>query len=408
MDKKKLMFLKISIIYFFFVKKQLHIPTNRYLYNIRTYAINLFEKKKQEIKYYKYANDFNYTLFTYSVNKIRKLHFLLEDFNSLRFVFIDGFHYSNDRIRTLYQYFYLKEYATKIDLSFERFFSKEEFYLYIPSGFFIKKTIEILFLSIKTDSKSTFTIKNLIVLGKASCGRIIECNKNYSLKKEKISSVTKIYLNTYSYLDYCKINDNKNPTYLLDHTCIIQDNKSDSNLNTISFYGELIIIFISIYQLGKEIHSQLNGLSIIEEYINYNTLIEHVFSNGKSSDVYQGLYNSKSNTNFNGKIIVLKTAKKTNAFQKSINILFKNEGKVSVKPQLEIFADDIKCSHGCIVGQLNTQEIFYFRSRGITKFEAIKKLLFAFAKQILELISYQEIKFFFIKKINKNVINSRN
>jgi Fe-S cluster assembly protein SufD len=401
---------KKSIVYFYIVKQQLQIPIHRYLYNIRANAIDLFETKKQEIKYYKYANDINYTLFTSSVNRIRKLHFLLEDFDSFRFVFIDGIYYINNRIinRSLYKAFYLKEYATKVNLYYDRFFSKEESYFYIPSGKFVEKPIEILSIFTRTYTKSiVFNTRNLIILGKGSCVKIIERHKNLSFKKEKFKLVTKVYMNSYSYLEFCKLNDSLHITYLLDQTYILQEEKSECNINTFLFCGELIIIFLSLYQLGKEIHSHINGLSLFELGINYNVKIEHVLPNGKSSDVYKGIFDSISNINLNNKIIVLKTAKKTNAIQHSTNILLKNEGKVNVNPQLEIFAEDIKCSHGCIVGQLNTQEIFYLRSRGIPKTEAINKLLFAFAKKILEIISFQEIKNL-IKKINKNVINSRN
>lgn len=399
--------LKKKIVYFYIVKKQLQLPIHSYLYNLRSNIIDLFEIKKQDKKKYKYVNDFNHTLFTSSVKRIRKLHFLLEDFDSFRFVFIDGiFHYNSlISIRSFYKNFSFKEYAAKADLFYERFFSKEIAYFYIPSGIFVEKPIEILYISTGTCSKSVFlNPRNLIFLGKGSCVKIIEHHKDLSLGKDFFFSGTKVYMNAYSNLNFCKLNNSKPTIYLLDNTCILQEDRSVCNINTFSFCGESIINFLSIYQLGKEIHSHINGLNILQGYINYNTFIEHVFPNGKSSDVYKGIFNKISNTTFNGKIIVLKSAKKTNALQKSTNILLANEGKVNANPQLEIFAEDVKCSHGCIVGQLNYQEIFYLQSRGIPKSEAVTKLLFAFAKDILECLSFQELK----NLINKNVIHSRN
>lgn len=407
MVKDSLMDFKKNIVYFYIIQKQLQIPINRYLYDIRSNTIIFFEKKKQENKNYKYANDLNYTLFTSSIERIRKLHFLLEDFDSYRFVIIDGrFHYNSlISIRLLYKSFFLKENTTKVDISYENFFSKDIAYFYVPPGLFIEKPIEILFVSTETYPKRIlFNPRNFFILGKGSCVKIIERHKDLSLEKKKISSVTKVYMNTYSNLNFCKLNDNKPTTYLFDQTCILQEDRSECNINTFSFCGESIINFFSIYQLGREIHSHINGLNILQGYINHNTLIEHIFPYGKSSDMYKGIFDKISNADFNGKIIVLKSAKKTNAIQNNINILLANEGKVNANPQLEIFAEDVKCSHGCIVGQLNSQEIFYLRSRGIPKSEAINKLLFAFVKDILENLSFQKLKIL----IYKNVIHSRN
>lgn len=371
------------------------------MYNIRYKAIVLFEKKKQELKNHKYAINLNYTLYSFSVKKIRKLHFLLEDFDSFRFVFIDGIYHYN---RSLH-----KEYATKAENYYERFLSKEVAYLYFTEGLFVEKPIEILYVSTGTCIKSIlFNTRSFLFLEKGSCVKIIESHKNLSLGKEKFSLGTEVYMNADSYLDFWKKKDERPITYFIDHTCILQENRSYCNINTFSFFGGSIMNFLSIYQLGKEIHSHINSLSLLQEHIIHNTLIEHFFPNGKSSDVYKGIFDKRAKTSFDGKIIVLKSAKKTNAIQKSTNILLSNEAKVKANPQLEIFAEDVKCSHGCIIGQLNTQEIFYLRSRGITKSEAITKLLVSFSKEILECFSFKKLKNLIKKEINKNVVPSRN
>lgn len=390
---------KKNIVYFYTVKTQLHKPINRFMYNLRSKAIDFFETKKQEVKN---ANDFNYTLFTSSVKKRRKLHFLLEYFDSFRFVFIDGIYYYNRSLK-------------KIDVSYDRFFSKEVTFLYFTEGLFVEKPIEIVHISTGTCPKSfLFKTRNFIFLGKGSCVKIIESHKNLSLvdivdKANRIfNSETEVYMHAYSYLEYITLKNDRPLTYSLDHTYFLQEDRSYSNINTFSFCGVSIMNFLSIYQLGKEIHSYINGLSILQEHIIHNTLITHFYTNGKSRDVYKGLFDKRAKTNFNGKIIVLKSAKKTNAIQKSTNILLSNESKVKANPQLEIFAEDVKCSHGCIVGKLNEKEIFYFRSRGISRSDAITKLLFAFSMQILESLSLKRLKNLIKKEINKNVRQSRN
>lgn len=394
MDKASLMELKISIVYLFTVKTQLHAPLNRYMYNIRSKTIDLFETKKQEVKNKKYVIDINYTLFTSSIKRIRKLHVLLEDFDSLRFVFIDGIYYYN---RSIYKAYY------------ERFFSKEIAYLHFTEGLFGERPIEILYFLFGKCTKSIlFNNRIIIFLGQGSCIRIIERYKNLSLGSDYFSSVTEVYMNSDSYLDYSKIKNDRPTTYFLDHTYILQEDRSYCNINTFSFCGVSIINFLSILQLGKEIHSHINGLSILQYHILHNTLIEHVFPNGKSRDVYKGIFDKRAKTTFNGKIVVLKSAKKTNAIQNSTNILRCDEAMVKANPKLEIFAEDGKCTHGCIVGQLNTKEIFYLRCRGISKSEAITKLLVAFSKDILECLSFKELKNLLTKEINNYVDHKRN
>lgn len=399
---------KKSVVYFYTVQKQLQISVNRDLYKFRYNAIDLFETKKQE------GNNNNYTLFT--SKKIQKLH--LEYFDSFRFVFIDGINHFDSKIsiRSLSKAFYLKEYSTTYDISCFRFiskevsvFSKEGVYLQISEGMFVEKPIEILYVSTRECFKM-FNTRNFLILEKGSCVNIFERHKNLSLDKEKlfISSVTKLYMNTYSYLDYCKLKYDRHTTSFLDKTYILQENRSECNINYFSFCGKSILNFLYISQIGNEIHSHTNSLNILQGYVAHNTLIKHIFSYGKSRDVYKGIFSKMANTNFNGKIIVSKTAKKTNAIQNISNILLSNEAKVNASPQLEIFADDVKCSHGCIIGQLKHQEIFYLRSRGIPIIVVINKLLFAFAKEILECISFQKLKHLISKKINNNVIYCRN
>lgn len=399
---------KISVVYFYTVKKQLQICMNRFFYKLRLHAIDLFETKIQEVK------NHNYTLFTSKA--IHKLH--LEDFDSFRFVFIDGiYHYdSKISIGSLSKVFYLKEYAIKAGISCDRFFykevsifSKEGIYLHIKCGMFVEKPIEILYVSTRECFKKFYPI-NIILLEKGSCVKIFERHNNLSLDKEKfiISSVTKIYMNAYSYLGFCNFKDDRHTAYFLENTYLLQEYRSECKINNFSLYEKSIINLLYIYQRGKEIHSHINGLNILQGYVNHNTIIEHILSYGKSKYVYKGILSKMANTNINGKIIVLNTAKKTNASQKNSNILLSNEAKVNASPQLEIFADDVKCSHGCIIGQLKHQEIFYLRSRGISKAESIKTLLFAFAKSFLECLSFQKLKNLISKKINNHVIHSRN
>ena len=131
--------------------------------------------------------------------------------------------------------------------------------------------------------------------------------------------------------------------------------------------------------------------------MDHNTLVEHQEPNCESHQDYKGIFGDKSTGVFNGKIVVEKEAQKTNAFQSNNNVLLSDKATVNSKPQLEIFADDVKCSHGCTIGQLDDSALFYMRSRGIAEKEAKALLMYAFANSVLESVKIPQIK----ARINK-------
>jgi Fe-S cluster assembly protein SufD len=128
------------------------------------------------------------------------------------------------------------------------------------------------------------------------------------------------------------------------------------------------------------------------QHIDNHTLVDHAMPRCFSNEFYKGIMAGKSTGVFNGKIIVRQDAQKTNAYQSNKNVLLSDEAHVNTKPQLEIFANDVKCSHGATTGQLDEEALFYLRSRGIGKAEAKAMLTHAFAADVLENIKHEEIK----------------
>ena len=138
-----------------------------------------------------------------------------------------------------------------------------------------------------------------------------------------------------------------------------------------------------------------------KQHVDHYTLVDHQKSNCDSHQDYKGVFSEKSVGVFNGKIHVDKNAQKINAFQQNNNILIDDKSTVNTKPQLEIFADDVKCSHGCTVGQLDEEALFYLQSRGIPKKEARALLTYAFANNVLESVKLPSLK----KRINILIAN---
>ena len=140
-----------------------------------------------------------------------------------------------------------------------------------------------------------------------------------------------------------------------------------------------------------------------KQHVDNHTLVHHKFPNCESHELYKGIYGDNSTGVFNGKVIVEQEAQKTNAFQQNNNILIDDGASIYTKPQLEIFADDVKCSHGCTIGQLDESALFYMQSRGIPEKEAKALLLFAFGNDVVKKIKIPQLKTRITQLIAKNL-----
>jgi Fe-S cluster assembly protein SufD len=192
---------------------------------------------------------------------------------------------------------------------------------------------------------------------------------------------------------------------LIDNTFVSQKKQSIASVSTFSFGGKLIRNNLEFYHNGEHITSNLNGISLLKgkQHVDNYTLVNHKHPNCESHELYKGIYSENSSGVFNGKVIVQSEAQKTNAFQQSNNILIDDKATINAKPQLEIFADDVKCSHGCTIGQLDENALFYMQSRGIPKKEAKALLLYAFANDVVEKIKIPHLRVRISKLISKKL-----
>jgi Fe-S cluster assembly protein SufD len=170
-------------------------------------------------------------------------------------------------------------------------------------------------------------------------------------------------------------------------------------VHTFSFGGNMTRNNLNFYHKGEHIESILKGITIIgnKQHADHYTLVHHGAPNCASHQNYKNILSDSAVAVFNGKIFVAKEAQKTNAFQQNNNILLSDKATINAKPQLEIFADDVKCSHGCTIGQLDENAMFYMQQRGIPKKEAKALLMYAFSNQVIESIKIPELK----NRINK-------
>jgi Fe-S cluster assembly protein SufD len=173
-----------------------------------------------------------------------------------------------------------------------------------------------------------------------------------------------------------------------------QVGKSCIHAVTISLNGDIVRNNLNMVMETAHSEAHMYGLYFLNgaTHVDNHTVVDNVQPHCQSNELYKGIIDDSATAVFNGKIYVQKDAQKTNAFQSNKNILLSEAATVNTKPQLEIFADDVKCSHGCTIGQLDEEALFYLQSRGISKKAAQSLLVQAFAIDILEHIKPIEIR----------------
>lgn len=175
--------------------------------------------------------------------------------------------------------------------------------------------------------------------------------------------------------------------------------------NTVQLSGKLIRNNTNVRIAGQNAEAHLNGFYMIDgnDLYDNHTLVDHLVPNCQSNEVYKGLLSGKATGVFNGKVHVHRDAQKTNAYQQNKNILLSDTATMNSKPELEIYADDVKCSHGSTTGQLDEDAVFYLRSRGLSHKGAIALLLTAFASDVLEQVSDEGLRAVLEEKIQSRL-----
>ena len=300
---------------------------------------------------------------------------------------------------------YFNKIASKDDslTSLNTAFSKEGAYIYIPKNKVPKKPIEILHFSTGNEAALLLQPRSLIVAEENAELQVIERHQSLTSNAVFTNSVTEIFAGKNAIVDFYKVQNDMLTASLVDNTYVDQQHGSLVDVHTFSFGGKLTRNNLNYYQNGERINSTMRGVTIIGEkqHVDHHTLVHHIQPNCESHQDYKGIYGENATGVFNGKIIVDKIAQKTNAFQQNNNILVSDKATINTKPQLEIFADDVKCSHGCTIGQLDDEALFYLQARGIPKKEAKALLMYAFANNVLSTVRIPELK----TRINKIIAN---
>jgi Fe-S cluster assembly protein SufD len=263
-------------------------------------------------------------------------------------------------------------------------FAQDGFFLYIPKGITLEKPIQIVNLLLN-ESELMIHQRNLIIAEENTECNLVICDHTLSPSKYLSNNLTEIYAGKESRMNVTRVQNEHNDASSLNNSFISQDANSKVTYHTITLHGGLIRNNMHVILSGKGAENNLTGLFLAdqEQHIDNSVFIDHASPDCTSNQLYKGILNHNATGAFNGKIMVRKDAQHTNAYQRNNNILLTNDAHMYSKPQLEIYADDVKCSHGATVGQLDEEALFYLRSRGINEHEATNLLMFAFAHEII-------------------------
>ena len=275
--------------------------------------------------------------------------------------------------------------------------AQEGAFVYLPKSVVLDKPLQIVYAT-KNDNALFTQTRSLVVVEENAQVQITERHQNFSDSEVFTNAVTEIVVKQNAIVDFYKIQNDNFKCSIVDNTWVNQANNCNCTVDTFSFGGKMVRNNLTFSMLGEHSESNMRGITLIgkDQLVDHHTLVDHLVPNCLSNELYKGIYDHNAKGVFNGKVMVHPDAQKTNAFQSNNNLLLTDDASIDTKPQLEIYADDVACSHGCTIGQLDDEALFYLRARGIPKKEAQAMLMYAFANDVLNNIKIEELK----KKLN--------
>lgn len=266
--------------------------------------------------------------------------------------------------------------------------------IYIPKGVVVHDPIHLIFYQTSEKKPIMVSPRILIVAGRESKATIVENYLGAANEAYFTNAVVEMNAGENSSLDHYTLQRESEAAYHIATTHVHLDRDCRFSACNIALGGALVRNNLNIYMDGEGIDCSLSGLYMIRnrQHVDNHLRVEHAQPNCTSSELYKGILDHQSRGVFHGKIHVHPHAQKTNAKQTNMNLLLSNEAEVNTMPQLEIYADDVKCTHGATIGRLEENELFYLRSRGIDVETARNLLTFAFASDIVRRIRVNEIR----------------
>lgn len=273
-------------------------------------------------------------------------------------------------------------------------FIQDGAFVRIPGGKRIEQPIHLLFLSAAPGGGSISHPRNLVVLEDNSQATILESYVGLGPGPYFTNPVTEITVGKNANLDHYKLHRESDETFHVATLQIHQDRSSKVRTFDATLGGALTRNEVNGVLDGEGAECALDGLYLVSggQHVDNHTRLEHAKPHCDSREVYKGILDGQATGVFHGRILVQPEAQKTDSKQTNNNLLLSDDAVINTKPQLEIYADDVKCTHGATVGQLDEDALFYLRSRGIGATMARSLLVYAFATQLTETIRVESVR----------------
>ncbi len=272
-------------------------------------------------------------------------------------------------------------------------FAQDGIFIFVPDNVSIEKPIQMVNI-VNSGDNLFIQPRNLIILGKNSKLTLVYCDDSIKHKTSFINACSEVFLDENSELDFYKMQNKDSLSTVITNSFYHQEKNSRLHSNTLTFNGGVIRNESHVALAGSGSDAKVYGLYLMdkEQHVDNQIYIDHKAPETTSYEQFKGIIDDNATAVFNGHIHVYRDAQKTEAFQSNKNILLTDTAHVSTKPFLEIYADDVKCSHGATVGQLDPEALFYLKSRGICDRNARMLLLYAFAGEIANKISIDVLR----------------
>jgi len=272
-------------------------------------------------------------------------------------------------------------------------FAQDGVFIYVPDRVKSPKPVQLINV-IHHDENIFLQSRNLIVLGANANLSLVHCDDSYNYQASFSNIVTEIHLGENAMLDHYKLQNLNNDSTLVSSVCFRMEASANLESHYISLNGGLLRNNIRLLFNGPHGNANIYGIYLMDrkQHVDNQVFVDHAHPDCTSREMFKGILDEHAHGVFNGHVLVRRNAARTNAYQSNKNILLTDTARVNSKPFLEIYNDDVKCSHGSTTGQLDAEAMFYLRQRGIGMESARMLLMFAFADEIVQKIAIPQLR----------------
>jgi len=290
----------------------------------------------------------------------------------------------------------LADFGTKAFTALNTALAVDGLYVHVPDGVVVDEPLHLVFLATRTTAPLPImsNVRTLVVGGDRCQVRIIETYVGPDGGAYFTNAVTELFAGEGAVIDHYKVQQESLDAYHVASMHVHAARNANVSSHSFSLGGKIVRNDVVALLDGEGAECTLNGLYLADgdRLVDNHTAIDHAKPHCPSHEIYKGILGGRARAVFNGKIVVRQDAQKTDAKQTNRALLLSDNASINTKPQLEIFADDVKCTHGAAIGQLDEDAIFYLRARGLTYFEARDMMIHAFAGDILDRVKVEPLR----------------